>query len=205
MVEDNNIEIQDENGQKRCVMTATICSDTDTAEIELPVNEATAVELRCKLNVDRLDDCRISDIQSHIEYLDDIPEMCDMRFTPLNEIASWASGELKYGDMYYLKVFAAAMEVDDVETIDDALSIAMNIHCYDCVEVDSPDEYGHFVLYECCRDDIDQNFNMEVEDFIDYEAYGEWRIEQDGAVLTSRGYVFRNQNSELKQQQSMSL
>lgn len=191
--------------QERCVMTATLCSDTGTAKIELPVNDATADELRRRLNVTSLDECRISDIQSHTEYLDDISEMCDMRLTPLNEIARWASNEMKYGDMYYLKVFAAVMEVDDIETIDDALSVAMNIHKYDCIEVDTAGEYGHFVLYECRRDDIDQNFSTEVEDFIDYDAYGEWRIEQDGAVLTSRGYVFRNQNSEPKQQQSMSL
>lgn len=191
--------------QERCVMTAKLHGDTDTAEIELPVNEATAEELCRRLNVNSLDDCCVSDIKSCIEYLDDIPTLCNIHFTPLNEISSWASGELKYGDMYYLKVFAAAMEVDDVETIDDALSVAMNIHCYDCIEVDTAGEYGHFVLYECCRDDIDQNFSMEVEDFIDYDAYGEWRIEQDGAVLTSRGYVFCNQNSEPEQQQSMSL
>lgn len=191
--------------QERCVMTATLCSDTGTAEIELPVNEDTAEELRRKLNVTSLDDCQISDISSHTEYLDDISEMCDMKLTPLNEIARWASNEMKYGDMYYLKVFAAVMEADDIETIDDVLSVAMNIHKYDCIEVDTAGEYGHFVLYECCRDDIDQNFATEVEDFIDYDAYGEWRIEQDGAVLTSRGYVFRNQNSEPKQQQSMSL
>ena len=81
----------------------------------------------------------------------------------------------------------------------------MNIHCYDCIEVDTAGEYGHFVLYECCREDIHQNFAAEVEDFIDYDAYGERRIEQDGAVLTSRGYVFRNQNSASKQQPNMSL
>jgi|GEM_PF-1034734 hypothetical protein len=191
--------------QERCVMTATLHSDTASAEIELPINMATAEELRRRLNVDSLDDCRVSDISSHTEYLNDISELRDIRLTPLNEIAGWASNELKYGDMYYLKVFAAAMEVDDIETIDDALSVAMNIHCYDCIEVDTAGEYGHFVLYECCREDIHQNFAAEVEDFIDYDAYGERRIEQDGAVLTSRGYVFRNQNSASKQQPNMSL
>lgn len=191
--------------QERGVLSVTLHSDTGSLEAYLPLHDVTASEFCGRLNVTSLDECRISDIQSHIEYLDDISEMCDMRLTPLNEIASWASNELKYGDMYYLKVFAAVMEVDDIETIDDALSVAMNIHKYDCIEVDTAGEYGHFVLYECCRDDIDQNFSTEVEDFIDYDAYGEWRIEQDGAVLTSRGYVFRNQNNEPKQQQSMSL
>lgn len=191
--------------QERGVLSVTLHSDTGSVEAYLPLHDVTASEFCGRLNVTSLDECRISDIQSHIEYLDDISEMCDMKLTQLNEIARWASNEMKYGDMYYLKVFAAVMEVDDIETIDDALSVAMNIHKYDCIEVDTAGEYGHFVLYECCREDIDQNFATEVEDFIDYDAYGEWRIEQDGAVLTSRGYVFRNQNSEPKQQQSMSL
>ncbi len=72
--------------QERGVLSVTLHSDTGSVEAYLPLYDVTASEFCSRLNVTSLDECRISDIQSHIEYLDDISEMCDMKLTPLNEI-----------------------------------------------------------------------------------------------------------------------
>lgn len=181
------------------IMYATFTSAAGSAEISLPTTIDKTLDTAKALNVSNVNECEISDIRVCSEYLNSVASCTNPRLAALNEIAAWAVSVRDSKDIFPLKTFAAVMEADEITDIDDALSVAMNIHSYDCIDVSNDEEYGHFVLYESCRDDIDLNFSEEVEDYIDFESYGQWRAEQDGAVSTQYGYLIRSNDNQPKQ------
>lgn len=185
--------------QNTPIMYATFKSAAGSVEISFPIAIDKTLDTAKALNVNNINECEISDIRVCSEYLSSITNCLNPRLAVLNEIAAWAVSVRDSNDISPLKTFAAVMGTDGITDIDDALSVAMNVYNYDCIDVSNDEEYGHFVLYESCRDDIDMNFSEEVEDYIDFESYGQWRVEQDGAVSTKYGYLIRNSNNQPKQ------
>jgi len=171
--------------------------------VSLPMLQSDADELANRLTVADIDDCRVSNIDVSNECLEGLKLCVNPNFTALNDIAKWADS-VRINDFGNpLETFAAVMEAKNITDINDALFVVENIDSYDFVNVQTAGDYGHFVLYETTRDDIEPCFAEEVEDYIDYEAYGEWRAEQDGAVKTSRGYVI--DNTDFRQTQDMDM
>lgn len=193
--------------QNTPIMYAELESFAGDKTIGLPLSIYDMASVANELKVGTIDECKINNgsIEICSSYLDRLKECCSISFTALNEIAAWAVSVRDSKDISPLKTFAAVMEADEITDINDALSVAMNIHNYDCIDVGNDEEYGHFVLYESCRDDIDMNFSEEVEDYIDFESYGQWRAEQDGAVSTQYGYLIRSNDNQQKQMPTMNM
>ena len=87
----------------------------------------------------------------------------------------------------------AILEAESPETVEQAAEI---IQCYDDYEVmrrdvSSPSDYGEFVLYQSKSPADDFDFKEEVRDFIDYEAYGKYKMEENGVRQTNFGLVRR--------------
>ena len=177
---------------KQNIMQIALSNGEKEETVSLPIAQSDADELAGRIAVTDIDDCKVSKIDVFNEYLAGIKRCVNPNFTALNNIAKWADSTRINDFGNPLETFAAVLEAKNITDINDALLVTENIDSYDFVDAQTAGDYGHFVLYESTREDIDPCFAEEVEDYIDYEAYGEWRAEQDGAVKTSRGYVIDN-------------
>lgn len=87
----------------------------------------------------------------------------------------------------------AILEAEQPETLEHALEVARSYDDYEVFtrSVSSPADYGEFVLYQSKSPADDFDFKDEVRDFIDYEAYGKYKMDEDGVRQTDFGMVRR--------------
>lgn len=86
-----------------------------------------------------------------------------------------------------LKVFGAALEVEEPRSFYDAGCIAMDIDDYELVD-SNEGEYGRETLRKAGADD--EILDM-LDGFTDFDALGRSEMEADGVRETSFGYVRR--------------
>ena len=103
------------------------------------------------------------------------------------EIAHIQSGDSQLTDL------CAILEAEAPETIAQAAEIIQSYEDYEVMgrDVRSPSDYGEFVLYQSKSPADDFDFKDEVRDFIDYEAYGKYKMAEDGVRQTDFGLVRR--------------
>ena len=52
-------------------------------------------------------------------------------------------------------------------------------------DISTAEEYGRYIIRESGHFEVDPN----LEDYIDYQSYGERRVREDGGLFGDRGYV----------------
>lgn len=82
----------------------------------------------------------------------------------------------------------AALEAELPEDMEAALEIAENQERYDLLPagIKSPKDYA---FYAMGRDEL--RADKELDAFVDYEAFGSYRMEKDGVIQTSHGLILR--------------
>ncbi len=180
--------------KKQKIMQIVLSNGEKDETVSLPMTQSDADKLADCLEVKNIADCKVLEFEVFNEYLAGVRFCINPNFTALNGIAKWADSMQTNDYAYSLETFAAVLEAKNIIDINDAFSVTENIDSYDFINAQTVGDYGHFVLYESAREDIDPRFAEEVEDYIDYEAYGEWRVKKDGAIKISRGYVVDNTN-----------
>ena len=210
------------------VVKVRISAENAEKEIELPIKPEAARQLVDELNVSTLDECKIEILNVCADHYSALERCKTYVFSSLNELSLWAGTMVVYGFEKPLATLNAVMEAEGITDARKALTAARNIDSYDFIEANDAGDYGYYVLYESGRKDIEDNFPKEVEDFIDFQSYGEFalygsgrdfidgfaaevadyidydsygeiRAEQDGAIRTSQGYVIRRGDSQQKQ------
>lgn len=103
------------------------------------------------------------------------------------EIAHLQSGDSQLTDL------CAILEAEAPETIENAAEIIQSYDDYEVMgrDVRCPSDYGEFVLYRSKSPANDFDFKEEVRDFIDYEAYGRYKMDEDSVRQTDFGLVRR--------------
>lgn len=99
-------------------------------------------------------------------------------------------GEQGQGMPHFMDRFQAAMEYENCDSLDFALDISQNLHCYDFApNSEAVTEYGRKAAV---RDGLVQPGTLSVECF-DFEFYGYQKIQSAGMKLTEFGYICRNE------------
>ena len=133
-------------------------------------------------------------------------EECDIIgiFTPHESIfdISFEASEIEFlnhviGEFYDItndhkkyRTYCAVVEVEQPETVRQLLDILQTLDEYTLLPAgyDNADSYGRYILYDV--DELDsEDFKYEVKDFIDFQKYGEYRMEEDGVQQTSLGLL----------------
>ena len=72
------------------------------------------------------------------------------------------------------------------QTPEEILALAENLHEFTVVpDISTAEEYGRYMIQESGHFEVDPN----LEDYINYQSYGERRIREEGGLFGDRGYV----------------
>ena len=69
---------------------------------------------------------------------------------------------------------------------EEILALAENLHEFTVVpDISTTEEYGRYMIQESGHFEVDPS----LEDYIDYQSYGERRVQEEGGLFGDRGYV----------------
>ena len=131
--------------------------------------------------------CRIVERTCPKDILRDlVPETADV--SSLNGLAI----EIESLTDKQLYKLCAVLEAERPDTAARAMEIAFGLDDYEVVKSAAhPADYGYHVLCESNHEERDIEVVEEIKDFVDFEKYGEWRMEEDGVRQTGFGMVRR--------------
>lgn len=126
----------------------------------------------------------ISNVECHIYGVADVLRGCD-NLDELNYLASKLT-ELSAEDV---DRFAVVVEIDEhCDSMEELINLCDNLECYDFNdEVTDYDELGRHTLRESTY--LDRRTLDELDDYIDYEAYGKEVQKSEGGIFADNCYV----------------
>ena len=163
-----------------------------TYSLLLPASsEELFFDAKAVLAVGALDECRVTGVETSVEAIARVGVRGN-EIMALNELAAELSFILEDNEKY--KTFCAAVEVEQPGSILWMTEIAVCLDDYTLLplSINNADEYGRYLLYD--SGEI-EDFKDEVKDFIDYEEYGKYRIEEDDIRETGLGWLRRRYGS----------
>ena len=190
------------SGQERIRSLAVITAKCECRggdfTVKLPLRESNITALKEQLNIDDIDTIKIVRADTDLKYLQLVTTCKDMSLSGLNEIAEWACEQRmqEHADAHPLKVFAAVLESTDTHSMSEMLDIAHDIESYELLELFCAEDYGRYILETNPGNISDKEMLDSLEDYINYYDYGSSQAEQDGAVQTDYGFVFRRGDME---------
>lgn len=157
--------------------------------LPLPSSEENLKKALEEMGLQRLNDCHLAALECQMEDLLRLLPM-DKDLESLNDLAQYLSEEFT---PYGYEVLKAILEVERPCSYQEAYTLATDLYNYELInkEVELPEDYGAHVLYYSGRAGKDFEFPKEVEDFISYEKYGKYKMENDGIRITTYGMLRR--------------
>lgn len=170
----------------------------DPYTLKLPTSDIALREARDQLRVKHFDECEVADFDCPIANLSDRLHM-DGDIYSLNKLAQKIKDILPNEGM--VKKFLAALEAEIPEDLCNTLDIAEDLDRYELIPVSviNATDYAHHVLFESGRYDI--FVDDEINSFVDYEKYGNYKIIEDGVKQTAFGMIRRIDEPFQKQEQ----
>ena len=155
--------------------------------LSLPAADERFEQVREALGADRLEQCRIINIigaKRDLVYC--LPLSYDLK--GLNAFAKAIARKDILSSEAGSNKLMAALEAELPEDMEAALEIAENQERYDLLRdgLKSPKDYAFYVMG---KDEI--RADKELDAFVDYEAFGKYRMKEDGAIQTSHGLILR--------------
>lgn len=160
----------------------------DTYSLSLPASEEKLELARENLGVKNLDECSITDMSSTVHGLEDrLP--CRFTVSELNDFAELLTEEVLDGTEETTQRLLAALTAELPENMTAAVRIGEDLGHYTILpeNVQTPAEYASYVLEkeEILVDD-------KIDSFVDYAAFGAYRMREDGVAQTVHGLVVRD-------------
>lgn len=190
---------------KNPVIEIALVNDRYTTKMQLPADTADMKKAERRLEISCLDGCEISKIKVKNNALGFIQKCSGLNFSALNNIAKWTNSMLEKGGSNQLDKLAAVAEAYCLNHIDDVITAVENIEYFDLIPAQDEEEYAHYVLYESDREDIQNNFAQEVEDYIDYYHLGKDMADSDNVHFTSCGCVIDSRDITQDEAMNMSM
>ena len=162
-------------------------SHPNTYSLSLPASEEKLALARENLGVSNLDECNLIDLRCSIGELENhLP--CSYGIEELNGFADLLKDKVLDGTAETVEKLCAALTVEMPDNIRDASWVAKNLRFYTLLpeDIETPLDYAHHVLQEA-----NIFIDDEIQDFVDYEGFGKYRMLRDGIVQTVHGMVFR--------------
>ena len=152
--------------------------------LPLPATEEEIEQARQKLCVEDLDPC-ITDRLDDLPYLADMIPLYGMTVERANDLAL-SIEEMRQQDTEFLK-YLSVLAVEQPASFSEALELASNLDDYERV-VENAYEYGQSVLRRHGADDV---LIESLENYMDFELYGEDAMQEDGVRQTEFGLIRR--------------
>ncbi|MEQ3170173.1 antirestriction protein ArdA [Dysosmobacter welbionis] len=162
-------------------------SHPNTYSLSLPASEEKLALARENLGVGNLDECSLIDLRCSIGALENhLP--CSYGIEELNGFAALLKDKVLDGTEETVEKLCAALTAEMPDNIRDASWVAKNLRFYTLLpeDIETPLDYAHHVLQEA-----DIFIDDEIQDFVDYEGFGKYRMLRDGVVQTVHGMVLR--------------
>lgn len=160
----------------------TLVSSAGSVRLDLPAQDDALEQAKRALGVDSLDSAVIGDVEIGYPWAHLLPTD-SITLEDANTLAKC----VRAMSNRELKVFGAALEVEEPRSFYDAGCIAMDIDDYELVD-SNEGEYGRETLRKAGADD--EILDM-LDGFTDFDALGRSEMEADGVRGTSFGYVRR--------------
>lgn len=174
--------IQEQAVEEPSKFALTLDSPTGTFRLNLPASEDKLEQAKRALGLDSLDSAAISDVKIDYTWSHLLP-MDGITLEDANTLAQC----VQVMTNEELRVFGAALEVEEPRSFYDAGCIAMDRDDYELVE-GSERAYAWKAL---CRAGADEEVLELLEGFTDFDALGRLEMEQDGVRETSFGLIRR--------------
>ena len=173
---------QTQAAENKSKLTIELISGSRICRLDLPASEDELAQAKQVLDVSELCDEMIFAIENGYLWSDKLPTD-DITLDGINTLAEYV---LQMSENE-LKLYGAALEVEEPFTFADAVCIAENLDDYELV-TGSEGEYGREALrYAGAGDEIQEM----LEGFTDFDALGRFEMEQDGVRETSYGQIKR--------------
>lgn len=176
---ENTLEHSSENKSR---LSLVLRSGNQTCRLDFPASETELERVRLDLGVAELTEDTIDSILNGYSWSSDLP-LDGISLEGFNTLAEYVQG---MSDRE-LKLFGAALEVEEPNTFGDAVCIAEDLDNYELVD-SNEGEYGRAALrYAGAGDEI---LDM-LYGFTDFDALGRFEMEEDGVRETSYGPIKR--------------
>ncbi len=190
----DGITLPDVNADKDYIFNLKLISQYSFDSLEapytlkLPTSDIALRQARDQLRVKHFDECEIVDFDCPIANLSDKLHM-DGDIYSLNKLAQKIKDMLPNEGM--VTKLLAALEAEMPEDLGNTLDIAEDLDRYELIPVSviNATDYAHHVLFESGRYDI--FVDDEINSFVDYEKYGNYKMVEDGVKQTAFGMIRR--------------
>lgn len=157
--------------------------------VSLPASEERLALAVKNLGIKGLDECKVLDISCPVQELEScLPFSRDIR--EMNAFAGLLAEKGIMKDAEARQKLFAALEAEVPEDMAQAMEIAAGLERYTMLpqEVKTAEDYA---VYCMKADQIDIDIDTDLQLFINYKAYGEFRMRRDGVVRTENGLLLR--------------
>lgn len=157
--------------------------------VSLPADDDRLALAGRKLGWGDLDECEVANVSCPVHELEYyLPLSRDVR--EMNAFAGVLAEKNILGDAGTREKLFAALEAEVPENMAQALEIAAGLERYTILpeEVKTAEDYA---VYYVKSEQMDMDIDPDLQMFIDYKAYGEFRMKRDGVVQTGHGFVLR--------------
>ena len=159
-----------------------------TYALSLPASEEKLALARENLGVKDLGECSIIDMSSTVQGLENrLP--CSYTVAELNDFAELLTEEVLDGTAETAERLIAALAAELPEDMAAATRTAEDQAHYEVLpeDIQTPADYAGYVMQEA-----EIFVDDEIAPFVDYEAFGAQRMQEDGVVQTVHGMVLRD-------------
>lgn len=187
--------LPDPGYDKSCVIRVWLSSPYYAAgnyrhyPVSLPADDDRLALAAEKLGWRNLEEYEVASVSCPVHELEScLPLSRDVR--EMNAFAGVLAEKNILGDAGTREKLFAALEAEVPENMAQALEIAADLERYTMLpeEVKTAEDYA---VYYMKSEQMDMDIDPDLQMFIDYKAYGEFRMKRDGVVQTGHGLVLR--------------
>lgn len=172
-----------------CTVSVALSADGRPEQQEMlyfPCAESKIARAVRRLGVDRPEQCTatlgLSEVSDAVMGLFKHEFRLNEHLDTLNALTRY----LQTFDRQALEKFHTVFDTVWPQTPEEVLSLAENLHGFTVVpDISTAEEYGRYMIQESGHFEVDPS----LEDYIDYQSYGERRVQEEGGLFGDRGYV----------------
>ena len=173
----------------RCTVSVVLSADGRPEQQEMlyfPCAESKIARAVRRLGADRPEQCTatlgLSEVSDAVMGVFEHEFRLNEHLDTLNALTRY----LQTFDGQALEKFHTVFDTVWPQTPEEVLSLAENLHEFTVVpDISTAEEYGRYMIQESGHFEVGPS----LEDYIDYQSYGERRVREEGGLFGDRGYV----------------
>ncbi len=173
----------------RCTVSVVLSADGRPEQQEMlyfPCAESKIARTVRRLGADRPEQCtatlKLTEVSDAVMGVFEHEFRLNEHLDTLNALTRY----LQTFDGQALEKFHTVFDTVWPQTPEEVLSLAENLHEFTVVpDISTAEEYGRYMIQKSGHFEVDPS----LEDYIDYQSYGERRVREEGGLFGDRGYV----------------